>query len=275
MGQVLLSNTIDWKTLITINLQKHPELESPPVAQEDLWSRSRSLPLPSSPVLWLFLNVPRWARKFPFGSRAWKWHPEGPTVALSGSSLMAPQTQSSKPETHPKPGQWARSQSGRRPLGSARPSRHSHAAATHRAAWEKGGDPSCSTLLHPPGAPEPSPPFPLPHPGKPGCAQNRIAMHWKARRRNSVWRLYLAEPRSLRLLPRTLPLRCTTYVLIPSCGLKRCARYKAYMRPGRTGVGQGYKLPFIINFIVLRAMHTLSLEVSVITLVYIIDAQRH
>lgn len=71
--------------------------------------------------------------------------------------------------------------------------------------------------------------------------------------------------------PQTFPFAA----LQVSAHTKRRAGHKAYVRPGRMRVGQGYKLPFIRNFIVLRAMHTLSLEVSVITLFYIIEAQRH
>lgn len=196
MDQVLLrSNTIDWKRLITINLQKHPELEFPPVAQEDLsWSRSRSLPLPSSPVLWLFLNVPRWTENS-FGGRAWKWHRRALRVCLCRSSLRAPQTQSSEPEARPEPGQWARP----RPLGSAHPGEPPHAAAARGAAWERETLPAPHTP--PPALAHLSQVRPsLPH-RKTELRTNRIAMHGKARRWNSMWRRYLTEPRSLRLLP--------------------------------------------------------------------------
>lgn len=133
-------------------------------------------------------------------------------------------------------------------------------------------------LLHtppPPGVPEPRPPCPPPHQGKPSRVQNPTATHGKTRRGSSAWCLCLAEPRLRRLPPRPFPSRRSKCLLIPSCGLKRRAGHKAYVRPGRMRVGQGYKLPFIRNFIVLRAMHTLSLEVSVITLFYIIEVQRH
>ena len=164
--------------LITINLSETPWARISPSSSG--WSAEQTKEL--DPVVWSFQNDPRWTRKFSSGSRAWKWHPEGPKVTHSGSSLRAPSDMEQWARDSPRIRPVSSAPAGAtRPLGNAQLGRHSNAAATQGALGEKRRDPSCSTRLRPPGVPEPIPSFPLAHPGKPSWVPNKVAMCGKRR----------------------------------------------------------------------------------------------